>query len=163
MRRLAGVGLGIPPDQKQNQSTIGMQHPSSPHKKPPSSFVVCGALFLDRSALRAHLPRRRFSRRNVCNMPCTPPPFCCSSSLTPGAPGYPYSRRRSLSCQPSSGVFRPAFPSFHKKAAVLKTAAFSRGLIYFLLRASSMALAAVLPAPMARMTVAAPVTASPPA
>ena len=35
--------------------------------------------------------------------------------------------------------------------------------IYFLLRASSMAFAAVLPAPMARMTVAAPVTASPPA
>ena len=33
----------------------------------------------------------------------------------------------------------------------------------YLLRASSMALAAVLPAPMARMTVAAPVTASPPA
>ena len=35
--------------------------------------------------------------------------------------------------------------------------------ILYLLRASSMALAAVLPAPMARMTVAAPVTASPPA
>ena len=34
---------------------------------------------------------------------------------------------------------------------------------YFFARYSSMALAAVLPAPMAKITVAAPVTASPPA
>ena len=35
--------------------------------------------------------------------------------------------------------------------------------VYFLLRYSSMAFAAVFPAPMAEITVAAPVTASPPA
>ena len=37
------------------------------------------------------------------------------------------------------------------------------GWLYFALRYSSIAVAAVLPAPMAKITVAAPVTASPPA
>ena len=64
-----------------------------------------------------------------------------------------------------TSIFRriaPAPPPARKKNAAIPVAAFSK-MRYLDLMYSSIALAAFLPAPIARMTVAAPVTASPPA